>query len=781
MPGDAEEDRLITQAQIGSLAGVERPTVNYWRRTPGFPAPEQAGDTQLYRQAAVLTWLDGRSIPRRFLKASESEGITYGDRARRALGGAGGAAAVSRPPSTAAGAGQRHDPRDARLVRALMGDLADRVRGAGSIVAFMNLLLSLLFLRAAGGPQWDGVVRQAHAGIGSDGARALLRHIGATVDERLMRLGTLPGMRQSLLGLEPRTYDDLRSVVRQAGLLGPGAFRLMLNEYELRAGLRSGEFFTPSGVARVMVGIALEIGDSMAPEAVYDPYARGGELLAEAVHQCAAQGNGPVRPKVYGYSHERDTARLANMSLALRGVRPQVRLARGAPWTAGPDFDRSRFSLVLTNPPFNMSDSFREERTGGEWPYGPPPLGNDNTAYLQHALASVADGGCAAVVMPNKLGNSQNGAEAEVRRNMVEAGVVACVVALPDRLFSSTPVPVSVWFLVPPTRPCNEVLFLDARRVGTTRKGKRVLQDDDVRAIVGTYRAAASPQPKERERGSGVLDAVVSRETLRERNYSLSPMDHIRTEQATRAAIDLAFTETQAVLELRRRELDRADAAAAGAGSQLDESRSARRRSVALSELCDIQAGPSYTLLSAEQRTPYGEVPLVFPQHLSKGRILETGDRRVPEQLADRLKKFRLEAGDIVCVRSGAIGPPALVGDREAGWLMSTNLLRLRVRDSAGVDPGYLAGYLCRPDAVAWVRDRATATGAPSISAASLGNQPVALPPYEEQRRIATALAHMEAQAAAHLRFATAVLDARAAMLERLMAADLLLDDDSVA
>jgi type I restriction enzyme M protein len=159
----------------------------------------------------------------------------------------------------------------------------------------------------------------------------------------------------------------------------------------------------------------------------------------------------------------------------------------------------------------------------------------------------------------------------------------------------------------------------------------------------------------------------------------------------------------------------------------------------------------------------------VFPKHLRNGRIEDTSDRRVPARLAERLAAFRLEPGDIVCIRSGAMGPPALARDREAGWLMSTNLLRLRVREGSEADPEYLVAYLCRPDAVAWVRDRATATGAPSISAKALGNQPVVLPPYNEQRSIVRALSTLEAQATAHARFAAAVWDVRAAMVERLM------------
>ncbi|MFI1955606.1 N-6 DNA methylase [Streptomyces xinghaiensis] len=667
----------------------------------------------------------------------------------------------------------RHDLRDRQRVRELMDRPVDRVRGAGSVVDYMNLLLCLLFLRSAGERQWEGVVRRVGTGHGSDGAGALLSHIGSAADELLKRLGAAPGMRDALLRLEPRTYDDLKRVVEQAGQMDRSAFRLVLDEYETRAGLRSGEFFTPRAVVRIMAGIARMECHRKAPGAIYDPYARGGELLAEAVAACAAEGSAPAGLHVRGYSHGYDTVRLAHMNLALHGARPRVKLTRGAPW-ADPvnSHDTLRFDMILTNPPFNMSDSAGEARTRGAWPYGPPPVGNDNFAYVQHVLEALNEGGSAAVVMPNKAGNSANPAEMEIRRNMVESGVVKCVIAFPDRLFSSTPVPVSVWILVHPARNCGGVLFLDARGLGTRRKGKRVLEEEDVRAVLTAYRSAVPSRTgghTGREQDGGVPSAVVSRAALRMVDYSLSPTDHVRAGQPRREDTDSTLERSLREVEDRRWEVRDADSAAALAGLELEQPRSGEWRTVRLSELCDIKAGPSYSLLRTEQRTPEGDVPLVFPKNLDNGRIEDPGDRRVPGQLAERLRAFRLEAGDIVCVRSGAIGPPALVRAGESGWLMSTNLLRLRLREEARTDPEYLLACLSRPEAVAWVRDRAAATGAPSISAKALGHQQVVHPPYDEQRRIARALAALEAQTTAHRRLADAVSDVRAAVVERLV------------
>lgn len=774
-------DQLHSQAEIAALAGVSRATITQWRRAPGFPPPERGGESDLFHQADVLAWLDERPVPGRLLQGDPA-GTTFGARARAAL--AGKPQNVSDAPE-AVEPDMRPDPRDADRVRELMGQLCERVRGAGSRVDYVNLLASLHFLRRFKGPHWNDVVTMSRTGEGSDGAAALLQHIAGGLDEQLRRRGMRPAMRQSLVRLEPRSYSDLRHVVHLVGELGHRAFDLMLDEYELLAGLDSGEFFTPRAVADLMVRIAGENAAGEAPLSVYDPYARGGELLAAATTWCAEQGMAPHRMEICGITHGRDTAPLATMNLALHGARPRVLVSSGgSPWNMATAFSGKQFDLVLSNPPFNMSDSTAEPREEGNWPYGPPPLGNDNLAYVQHVLSALEEGGTAAVIMPNKAANSANKAEKDIRRAVVQRGAMKAVVALPDRLFSHTSVPVSVWFLVHPSQACDDILFLDARQVGIPNRGKRTLRDQDVQAVVDAYRCAGIHRDGMRQ-SPPVPTAVVNRKTVQERDWSLSPMDHIEAHRPRRGAAEAAHAEALDELEFRKREAREGDTAAASALSALERLEhengggdAVEWESVVLSGLCGprsatggIQAGPSYSLLK-KHLTTVGGVPLVYPQNLREGRIEELADeRRVAEGAALSLDRFRLRPGDIVCVRTGAMGPPALVRDVGADWLMSTNVIRLRVDEKhrGRVHPGYLAAYLGRPESVAWVRDRASATGAPSISAAALGNQPVLLPPLAEQRRIVAVLDALDAQAMAHSRLAEAVTATRAAVVGRQM------------
>lgn len=161
-------------------------------------------------------------------------------------------------------------------------------------------------------------------------------------------------------------------------------------------------------------------------------------------------------------------------------------------------------------------------------------------------------------------------------------------------------------------------------------------------------------------------------------------------------------------------------------------------------------------------------MPVVSPKHLRDGEVSDSGDERVSSELAGRLERYRLKAGDIVCVRTGAMGPPALVRKDQTGWLMSSNVIRLRCREGAEVLPDYLLAVLSRPEAVDWVRDRAAATAVPFISKAVLGSQEVLLPLLDVQQEIVESLVLLRERSTAHRELAAALTRARALLVEHL-------------
>jgi type I restriction enzyme M protein len=205
---------------------------------------------------------------------------------------------------------------------------------------------------------------------------------------------------------------------------------------------------------------------------------------------------------VFGQESNHTTWKLARMNLAIRGIDGNL----------GPEhadsFHRDlhpdlKADYVLANPPFNDSD-WRGEllRDDKRWQYGTPPAGNANFAWVQHFIHHLAPAGTAGFVLANGSMSSNQSGEGEIRKAIVEADLVDCMVALPGQLFYSTQIPVCLWFIArnksagdvhggPPLRDRRrEILFIDARKLGAlTDRVHRELTDDDIARIAGTYHA----------------------------------------------------------------------------------------------------------------------------------------------------------------------------------------------------------------------------------------------------------------------------------------------------
>lgn len=776
------DDSLLRRSEIAALAGVSRPTVTAWEKQgDGFPTPRRSSGQEYFRKSEILDWLDRRPVPRRSLVEGEEPGITYGDRARRSraterlAGGLSGGDADLKPSTGLS------NPGDQQVARELMGKLVDRVRGVASDVDYLNLLLSLHYLREADGSRWTAFLGRSRSLGGLDAAALLLRDVGRAVDEGMRRVGVDTTMAEALVRLEPRTARDLWKVFDGVSRLREDVSGLILDEYQQRAALGSGEFFTPRAVVQLMTRLACDGHERGRPGSVYDPFARGGEFLLEAATAFirAEQDEPPVAVRAHGDTRQADTWRLASMNLALHGIHPDLELGRTVPWE---DDARRRtpapFDIVLTNPPFNMRDSAGQAREQGQWPYGAPPADNDNFAYVQHCLTVLDERGCAGIIMPNKAGNSGHRAEREIRKNLVEAGVVTSVIALPGQLFTGTSVPVSVWLLGHPTNPREEVLFLDGSQLGTKNGPQRVLDDQDVELLLNAYDAcrAGGSQVGALGPSSGlktVPTALVPRAELRLRGYSLNPIDHIEIGNGVEDAEAELAAGRERLDELNER-LQRVQTAAAqtpyGGLAEPPMSEVARfGPPVPLGSLCEIKAGPSFSKLGTAQRTADGEVSVVYPRHLRGGHISDEQDERTSLETAHRLSAFSLEEGDIVCVRTGAIGPPALVRSEQHGWLMSPNVIRLRAKESAEVLPEYLLYYLCRASSVRWMRDRAASTAAPSLRTESLGSLPIPLPTLSEQREIVETLMALDRLDRLHQECASALQQTRTALADILM------------
>jgi type I restriction enzyme M protein len=152
---------------------------------------------------------------------------------------------------------------------------------------------------------------------------------------------------------------------------------------------------------------------------------------------------------------------------------------------------------VLANPPFNDSD-WRGDllKDDKRWVYGAPPAGNANFAWVQHFIYHLAPTGIAGFVLANGSMSSNQSGEGEIRKKIIEADLVDCMVGLPGQLFYSTQIPVCLWFLARNKRNGRfrdrrgRTLFIDARKMGTLiDRVHRELTDDEIAKIAGTYHA----------------------------------------------------------------------------------------------------------------------------------------------------------------------------------------------------------------------------------------------------------------------------------------------------
>jgi type I restriction enzyme M protein len=294
-------------------------------------------------------------------------------------------------------------------------------------------------------------------------------------------------------------------------------YEYFLARFASAEGKSGGQFYTPSRVVRVLV-------EMLAPYKgrVYDPCCGSGGMFVSSEKFIEAHAGRLGDISIYGQESNYTTWRLAKMNLAIRGIDAQIAHGDTFHNHAHPDL---KADYVLANPPFNDSD-WRGEllKNDKRWVFGVPPAGNANFAWVQHFIHHLAPTGQAGFVLANGSMSSNQSGEGEIRKAIIEADLVDCMVALPGQLFYSTQIPVCLWFLTRNKSARHsresgnpgqfrdrrgETLFIDARKMGTlVDRTHRELTDEDLAKIAGTYHAwrgdpRHSPDSSRHSRESG--------------------------------------------------------------------------------------------------------------------------------------------------------------------------------------------------------------------------------------------------------------------------------------
>lgn len=342
-------------------------------------------------------------------------------------------------------------------------------------------------------------------------------------------------------GLDKQRLGQLIKLVSDIGLGSPAdrakdvlgrVYEYFLSQFASAEGKKGGQFYTPSWVVRVLV-------EMLAPYKgrVYDPCCGSGGMFVSSEKFIEAHSGRIGDIAIYGQESNYTTWRLAKMNLAIRGIDAQI--------AHGDTFHNDRFpdlkaDYVLANPPFNDSD-WRGEllREDKRWVYGAPPAGNANFAWMQHFISHLAPTGLAGFVLANGSMSSNQSGEGEIRKNIIEADLVDCMVALPGQLFYSTQIPVCLWFLARHKKNGrfrerrSGTLFIDARKLGTMAdRVHRELTDRDVAKIAGTYHAWRG------DRGAGEYADVpgfckaAKLDDIRKHGHVLTPGRYVGAEAA---------------------------------------------------------------------------------------------------------------------------------------------------------------------------------------------------------------------------------------------------------
>lgn len=374
--------------------------------------------------------------------------------------------------------------------------------------------------------------------------RAKLPSIGKDLDDAMDAIeldnpslkGVLP-KEYARPSLDKKRLGELVDLIGNVGFNKPGqdskdllgrVYEYFLGMFADSEGKRGGQFYTPESIVRLLVEM-LEPYHGR----IYDGCCGSGGMFVQSEKFLQAHGGKIGDIAVYGQESNPTTYKLAKMNLAIRGIDAKIEL--------GDTFHNDKHKdlkadFIIANPPFNISDWGGEQLQDSHlWRYGTPPAGNANYAWLQLFINKLGPNGTAGIVLANGSMTTNSGNEGEIRKKLIQEGVVDCMVALPTQLFYNTQIPACLWFLARNRTNhkfrdrSNEILFIDARNLGqmVNRRNKK-LGDEDLDKVTETYHAWRNLDGRY-EDISGFCKAA-SLEEVEANNFVLTPGRYVGAE-----------------------------------------------------------------------------------------------------------------------------------------------------------------------------------------------------------------------------------------------------------
>lgn len=376
------------------------------------------------------------------------------------------------------------------------------------------------------GARWSDIAAKAHE-----------PEIGTVIDNAMI---AIEAENKKLKGILPKNFArpeldkrrlgevvDLFTNVQMAegtdekDLLGR-TYEYCLRNFAEQEGKNAGQFYTPSCVVRTIVEILQPFNGR-----VYDPCCGAGGMFVQSADFVKNHQGNINNISVYGQESNPTTWKMAKMNLAIRGIDGNLGEIPEDTFL-NDQHPTMRADYVMANPPFNLTpwgaDKLKEDQ---RWKFGMPPAGNANFAWIQHMIWHLAPNGKMGMVLANGSLSSQSGGEGEIKKNIVDADLVECIISLPDKLFYTTGIPVCLWFINKNKKQKGKTLFIDARNMGemVTRSlreltdGSKDEEKNDIKKLADVYNAFVAGTLED-EKG---FCAVVSTEEIAKQDYILTP------------------------------------------------------------------------------------------------------------------------------------------------------------------------------------------------------------------------------------------------------------------
>jgi len=336
------------------------------------------------------------------------------------------------------------------------------------------------------------------------------------------------------------------------------AYEYLLKYFADESGKKAGEFFTPRSVVRLLTLIL----DPNEGESAHDPTCGSGGMLVEMVNVVREHGGDPRTLKLTGQEVSLTTAAIARMNLFLHDIE-DFRIRRGDtlrdPKFKTPQGDLEHFDLVIANPPFSLNpwghDMWADDPYGRS-KFGVPPVTKGDFAFVEHMLGVMkSKTGRLAVVMPQGV-LFRGGAEKEIRKRLLKAGLFDAVIGLPGNLFYNTGLPACVLVLraTPRNDRDNQVLFVDASKRFIKRGARNEMEKEDVQAVVEAVATGADPDGE-----GGLQRALVPVSDIAQTDWDMNIGRYVQGEASEALDVDSALVTYLEAREARRRAEDDLD------------------------------------------------------------------------------------------------------------------------------------------------------------------------------------------------------------------------------